>query len=82
MASTDRLIFIHSLKSVCLSPYLSLRVADPSTNFVIPTVSSPPVTSSLKPNSVNSIRLPWDVPLSAAPHSMGLSLDRLDGHVK
>ena len=47
MASTDRLLFIHSLKSVCPSPYLSVQVANPSTSFVSPILPSLLVTSSL-----------------------------------
>lgn len=54
---------------------------NPSTSFVRPAISSLLVTSSLMPDFVNSICLPWDLPLSAAPHSMGPSLDTLDRHV-
>ena len=82
MTSTNHLLFICSLKSVCSSLYLSIQVVNPSTSFVIPTVSSPLMTPFLKSDPINSIRLPWDLPLSAAPHSMGPSLNTLDGHVE
>ena len=75
------LLFIRSLKSVYPSPYLSVRVVDPSTNFVKPTVPSLLVTLSLKSDFVNSILLSWDLPLSAAPHYIDPSLDTPDKHV-
>ena len=64
VASTNRLLFIHSLKSTYPSPYLSILVMNLSIGFVRPTLLSFLVTSSLKSDSVNSIRLPWDLPLS------------------
>ena len=70
--SIDRLFFICSLKSVCPSPYLSVQVANIS--FVRPTVPSLLVISSLKSNSINSIRLHWDLPLS-----MGINLVYFNG---
>ena len=72
---------ILSLESVYPSPYLSIWVANLSTSFVRPTVPSLLVTSSLKFNSINSIHLPWNLPLSATPHSIGPSLDTQDRHV-
>ena len=80
-ADNISLLFICSLKSVYPSPYLSVRVMDPSTNFVKPTVPSLLVTLSLKSDFVNSILLSWDLPLSATPHYIDPSLDTPDKHV-
>ena len=74
MASIDRLLFIRSLKSANPSPYLSVRVSDPPTCFVIPIVPSPLVFLSLKSDPVNSIRLPWDLPLSSTKMYVASSL--------
>ena len=75
-------LFICSLKSVCPSPYLFVQVMNPFTNFVRPNVLSLLVTSSLKFDSVNSICLPWNLPLWVVPYSMGLSLDTPDRHME
>ena len=49
---------IRSPKSVNLSPYLFIEVTNPSTSLVRLTVPPP------KSSSINSIRLPWSLPLS------------------
>ena len=57
-------LFIRSLKSVCPSPYVSVRVSNQSTSFVRPTAPSLLVTSSLKSDSDYSIHLFRNLPLS------------------
>ena len=80
-SSTDRFLFIRSLKSVCSSSYFLFWESFPSTSFVRPTIPSLLVTSSLKSDPINSIHLRHNLPLSVAPHSMGPSLDTPDGHM-